>query len=607
MLAAAEGNVAVVAHLLDNGADATQTEGDATALTFAARGEHDDKARAATQETEDEAFGEDQNLPGENPARVDRLANHYPAIIGRLLEQPGVAPHSEHVEHAVSTLSVEALKALLGHPEKKPDLTAQDDNGLLLLHRVLTAEKHYRFDRQEKIVKTLVLYYLNQGASIEDLAAGDKSLWLYAWTQASDTGLKGLLAAAEESEGLKAALAQNLAYENPITLRRRKAVHELEQTERLRHTGPYYKETNLPKIPSMPTIRLALIRGQAFFDKVLAILPAQRKATFGGKTLFQKVLDVKNPSSINACLKDMVDQKATLSLTSDALKAALGGQGLLMFMMRNANDDELSAFFEIMKSSPALWQASVAAHADDRVSGDAAKYSYKKPQDTLPAATYHPTYVVRKLPTLDKLYAPIHIAACRGQQFVKALLALDPAQRYAKTKNGQTALTLAANINKESYMVNALMAGVAVQPAGESTALDPLQTALNVQSRKAILQGLTGYIAWWKFSWFGHHHDARARAVKSAINKSTTLGEALSVLYEQQMTFSKVGRAKKWWSQKAAERDNFEVLYENTGFNPKDAERFIGSLCNKPDAAHKGGYITAIESGIDAVARLAKT
>jgi hypothetical protein len=48
-----------------------------------------------------------------------------------------------------------------------------------------------------------------------------------------------------------------------------------------------------------------------------------------------------------------------------------------------------------------------------------------------------------------------------------------------------------------------------------------------------------GYISWWKFSWFGHHHDKRARMVKSQIQSSQEIGEIQSILLRQQMIMNK--------------------------------------------------------------------
>ncbi len=49
----------------------------------------------------------------------------------------------------------------------------------------------------------------------------------------------------------------------------------------------------------------------------------------------------------------------------------------------------------------------------------------------------------------------------------------------------------------------------------------------------AITKTIDKYISWWKMSWFGHHHDGRARAVKEAIQFSGSTQEIQNILERQ--------------------------------------------------------------------------
>lgn len=50
-----------------------------------------------------------------------------------------------------------------------------------------------------------------------------------------------------------------------------------------------------------------------------------------------------------------------------------------------------------------------------------------------------------------------------------------------------------------------------------------------------INQVFNKYISWWKFSWFGHHHDERARVVKARIQGSQNVEEIKAILTGQIM------------------------------------------------------------------------
>ncbi len=52
--------------------------------------------------------------------------------------------------------------------------------------------------------------------------------------------------------------------------------------------------------------------------------------------------------------------------------------------------------------------------------------------------------------------------------------------------------------------------------------------------KAAISKTLDKYISWWKLSWFGHHHDARARTVKEAIQCADSTVEIQHILKRQQ-------------------------------------------------------------------------
>ncbi len=76
------------------------------------------------------------------------------------------------------------------------------------------------------------------------------------------------------------------------------------------------------------------------------------------------------------------------------------------------------------------------------------------------------------------------------------------------------------------------------------------------QKKQAICKELDQYICWWKFSLFGHHHDARARAVKAQVLRCNNLDEIKNLLQSQETILRmKEGEAvsSHWaarWSEK---------------------------------------------------------
>lgn len=206
----------------------------------------------------------------------------------------------------------------------------------------------------------------------------------------------------------------------------------------------------------------------------------------------------------------------------------------------------------------------------------------------------------------------LHVAALRKEpEIVQRILALDPAQHNAKNTEGKTPLETviaskdmnALNIYLQRALHTSTMSLEDVQQVAIGTQSPAListivqyatqsKELLDNATRQALVAPLKDYTAWYKFSWFGHHHDARARAVIKSIldpKKVKTLGDALKILLEQQLHFS-------------SKTKSIKMPYSSAGFfAASSGKRFVGQLKNKPGTNKKGGYITAIEAGIKTV------
>ncbi len=58
--------------------------------------------------------------------------------------------------------------------------------------------------------------------------------------------------------------------------------------------------------------------------------------------------------------------------------------------------------------------------------------------------------------------------------------------------------------------------------------------------RNEISRTLDKYISWWKMSWFGHHHNDRANAVKDVINAAESVEEIRHILLQQKNIMGQV-------------------------------------------------------------------
>jgi|GEM_PF-5617061 len=113
----------------------------------------------------------------------------------------------------------------------------------------------------------------------------------------------------------------------------------------------------------------------------------------------------------------------------------------------------------------------------------------------------------------------------------------------------------------------------------------PARDSLQAYKDKVIAI-LGKYISWWKFSWFGHHHDNRARAVRRQIRSSANIEEIQKILQRQQQIASV--------SHNPAQDSLTATEWSNSRWNEPTGRK------NSPKANHPSGYLAVIEEALGA-------
>lgn len=116
--------------------------------------------------------------------------------------------------------------------------------------------------------------------------------------------------------------------------------------------------------------------------------------------------------------------------------------------------------------------------------------------------------------------------------------------------------------------------------------------------KKQVTAHLDGYISWWKMSFFGHHHDARARHLKTLINRATTILEIKDLLSDQQALILNKEHVNnnfllrdtnkdlpRWWTNKQVKN---RVVVNNEESYTKQLESAVNS----------SGYVKALADGL---------
>lgn len=98
---------------------------------------------------------------------------------------------------------------------------------------------------------------------------------------------------------------------------------------------------------------------------------------------------------------------------------------------------------------------------------------------------------------------------------------------------------------------------------GSKEPISPLQSY-----KDSIKKIFDKYISWWKFSWFGHHHDTRARVVKAQIQNSQDAGEIRAILQRQEAIISRKDENQLPKSSWLDNRWNKWGALKNTHANP---------------------------------------
>lgn len=109
--------------------------------------------------------------------------------------------------------------------------------------------------------------------------------------------------------------------------------------------------------------------------------------------------------------------------------------------------------------------------------------------------------------------------------------------------------------------------------------------------KEAVIRTLEQYISWYKFGIFGHHHDERARAVRTAIQRSTSIENIYTILKRQEIILSDVRERQA--TMTSQELQKFARIPENlTWRNPYDKLRWNGffDVVNYTPPANSGYY-----------------
>ncbi len=98
---------------------------------------------------------------------------------------------------------------------------------------------------------------------------------------------------------------------------------------------------------------------------------------------------------------------------------------------------------------------------------------------------------------------------------------------------------------------------------GSKVPASPLQ-----HYKDTIREHFDRYISWWKFSWFGHHHDKRARVVKAEIQKCSDVNEIRAILTRQKRVMLQKSTAMEPVSRWNDARWNYRTTLHNVPTKP---------------------------------------
>lgn len=96
-----------------------------------------------------------------------------------------------------------------------------------------------------------------------------------------------------------------------------------------------------------------------------------------------------------------------------------------------------------------------------------------------------------------------------------------------------------------------------------------IKTAVLQIYKDKICKIFNQYISWWKLSWFGHHHDKRARIVKAQIQNCQSIDEIKSILQRQEIIMTQKNAEQLPNTSWQDNRWNERATLKNTPTHPK--------------------------------------